>query len=292
MSKILCNPAVIGTFQPHLSEYDGIKKRRVPLDPVEAYYPAVVPEETFREAQALREVRKAPQRGRHAHTPITNVLAGLAECPKCGSTMTRVNKGKRSKPYLVCARAKTGAGCEYHSVPYAQIEDALARALPPRLRDLEGATGTDSTLDDEIVGAEELADQLREETRNLLDNLSHGHSPMIAQEAREKERRLEAALADLKSLQERRETATGLTVRARIEKALEAFEVSSGDLKVAVANQRLRTLFSKAVIEYDVGHLVLEWTHGGHLRMPYSHSFTKWPERGWQWQPVKQENDD
>lgn len=292
VSKILRNPAVIGTFQPHLSEYDGTKKRRVPLDPVEGYYPAVVPEETFREAHALREVRKAPQRGRHAHTPITNLLAGLAECPKCGSTMTRVNKGKRSKPTLVCARAKTGAGCEYHSVPYAKVEDALVRALPPRLRDLEGATGADSTLDDEIAGAEELVDQLREEVRNLLDNLSHGHSPMIAQEAREKEQRLDAALEGLRSRQERREAATGLTVQARVEKALGALERSPEALDVATANQCLRSLFSKAVIKYDIGHLEMEWTHGGHLRVPYSHNFTKWPEPGWQWQAKEQKNGD
>ncbi|MBX7482842.1 recombinase family protein [Qipengyuania qiaonensis] len=292
VSKILRNPAVIGTFQPHLSEYDGTKKRRVPLDPVEGYYPAVVAEETFREAQALREVRKAPQRGRHAHTPITNLLAGLAECPKCGATMTRVNKGKRSKPSLVCARAKTGAGCEYRSVPYAQVEAALVRALPPRLRDLEGATGADSQLDDEIGDTEERVDQLREQARNLLDNLSHGHSPMIAQEAREKEQELETALADLRGLLERREAATGLTVQARVDKALEALEVPLEDLDVAVANQRLRALFSKAVIDYELGDVELAWTHGGYLSLPYSHNFTKWPEPGWQWQAEEPENAD
>lgn len=291
VSKILRNPAVIGTFQPHLSEYDGTKKRRVPLEPVEGYYPAVVAEETFREAQALREVRKAPQRGRHAHTPITNLLAGLAECPKCGSTMTRVNKGKRSKPYLVCTKAKTGADCEYRSVPYGNIEMSLVHGLPPRLGELEGATGTDSMLDDEIMQAEELADQRRREARNLLDNLSHGHSPMIALELREKELELGDAQAALEALLERREVATGLTVQARIERALEALEPPSGELNIADANQRLRALFSKAVVQYDIGHVELEWTHGGCLRVPY-HNFKKGPETGWQWQVEEDQSDD
>ncbi|SMQ69505.1 Site-specific DNA recombinase [Altererythrobacter xiamenensis] len=276
ISKILQNPAVIGTFCPHLSEFDGTRKRRVPLEPVERYYPAVVSVETFQEAQALREVRKAPQRGRHAHTPITNILAGLAECPKCGATMTRVNKGSRSKPSLVCSRAKIGAGCTYRSVPYGEIEKAVLDALPKRLQLLEGATGKDTQLDDEIRGADEVVDQLRERASNLLNNLSLGHSPMIAQKARETEQQLEEALAALEALQKRREAATGRTVKVRIEKALEALQPVSGDVNVEEVNQRLRALFSRAVIQYDAVHVEFEWTHGGSLDFPYSHTFTKW----------------
>ena len=39
--------------------------------------------------------------------------------------MTRVAKGKRSRPSYVCTRAKVGGECAYKSVPCAVIEGAL-----------------------------------------------------------------------------------------------------------------------------------------------------------------------
>ena len=130
VKKILCNPAVIGTYVPHVIDYDNPekKKQRRPLKAVEGYYPAVVDRETFEHVQDILLGKTSQPRGRHARAPTQNVLASLGRCPKCGGTMTRVTKGPKSKagqPYLVCSKAKTGADCDYQTVRMSDVEDAL-----------------------------------------------------------------------------------------------------------------------------------------------------------------------
>ena len=125
VKKILENPAVIGIFTPHMLDRSGTTKRRIPQAPIHDYFPAVVQEGVFQDVQAQRVGGQhlARQGGKH---PIASIFAGLAECPICHSTMTRVWKGpKGGQARLVCTRAKTGAGCEYHGVHVEQAELAM-----------------------------------------------------------------------------------------------------------------------------------------------------------------------
>jgi DNA invertase Pin-like site-specific DNA recombinase len=284
VAKILANPAVIGTFHPHLIEYDDASKRRVPLEPVEGFYPAVVSRETFFEVQALKQALSAPQRGRHAHSPITNVLAGLAACPKCGESMTRVAKGNRSKPSYVCTRAKIGAGCEYKSVRCDVVQEALLRLLPGVLRNLEGATGGDEGLDDAIEKATEAVDHLHDRIGVLLDNLSYEQSPALRKRLAEREADLREAQEALQKLVERREVVTGLTVAARAERALEALEKPEEERSIPAINEALRRLFRKVTIDGPGQRIELEWTHGGAHTMPLALGvFKPWPGEGFKW---------
>src|SRR3546814_3977578 len=75
------------------------KKRRIPLDTVPHYFPAVISPETWADAQALLTAKGAP-RGRQAVAPLSNILSRLATCPKCAGTMTRVQKGDRKSTRL------------------------------------------------------------------------------------------------------------------------------------------------------------------------------------------------
>jgi DNA invertase Pin-like site-specific DNA recombinase len=269
IAKVLANPAAIGTMTPHIMEHQGGIKRRKAQEPLVGYYPAVVSPETFADVQALQTAHSAPSRGRHAAQPISNILAGLAACPSCGRTMTRVQKGARSKPSFVCTAAKAGAGCPYKSVPYAWVEEALLRGLPPRLANNEGVD-TDDDLERTIVNAEHDVDRLKHAAANLLDNLSHGHSPSLAARLRETEGELEAAESELRSLLERREAVSGLLVAARIAKAIAALQPPEGEvLDRAQANLGLRSLFKRAVINWPQGAIELEWTHGGTCEVPY-----------------------
>ena len=120
IAKITMNPAVIGTFLPHVKRKEVEDGKRKPLDPVFGYYPPVVDKATFTRVQALLKSR-TPLRGRHAANGVVrNLFSGLARCPKCGGTFTRVYKGSGPKggTYLACAVAKTGGGCKYHAVRY------------------------------------------------------------------------------------------------------------------------------------------------------------------------------
>ncbi len=291
IAKVLSNPAVLGRFQPHKLEYDGHKKGRRALEPVEGYFPAIISEEVFREAQALREVHGAPQRGRHAHAPVTNILAGLAVCPKCAATMTRVAKGKRSRPAYVCSRAKGGAGCEYKSVRCDRVEAALLRGLPERLRELEGAEGSSPGLQGELEAAEARVGFLNARAASLADTLSYKFSRAVSDRLDAVEADLEAARGAVRSLQERVASVSGQTVQARVKKALEALQPQSGEPVPAEVNLALRRIFKRAVIDWTAGKVDLEWTHGGLCSVPYS-TFTKWPGGGWSWQDEEETNDD
>lgn len=269
IAKVLSNPAAIGTIVPHQMEHEGGLKRRRPLQPVENYYPPVVPKEVFDDVQALQKAKTAPTRGRHAHAPISNILAGLAACPQCGRTMTRVQKGKRSKPSFVCTAAKAGAGCAYKSVPYLWVEGALLRGLSPRLLNHDGVEANDE-LEQEIVNAEHVVEALAEEIELLADNLAQVHSRTLATRLRQTETRREETLRHLQALHDRRSAASGLSIGARVTKAVAALQPTDGVLDRAEANLALRTIFKRAVINWPEGVIELEWTHGGVCEVPYA----------------------
>jgi Recombinase zinc beta ribbon domain len=59
-----------------------------------------------------------------AGNTIQSMLAGLARCPPCHGAMLRVTKSKTYR-YLVCSKARAGAGCTYHAVKQDAVEDTL-----------------------------------------------------------------------------------------------------------------------------------------------------------------------
>lgn len=265
VAKILSNPAVIGTYAPGVTEYEGQRKTRRLLEPVEGYFPAAVPLELWREVQALRSTHRAPSRGRHASKPISNILAGLAACPVCGATSTRVQKGKKSVPSFVCTRAKAGAGCTYKAVRYEWVETAVVERLPARLRDTPAGGGV-ADIDTRLGDVEGALDALRDKIENLVANLSVSHSSALSTELRKREGELEALLESRAGLLEKRVAATGPLVTQRVQRLLEALE---GPLDRAVANQAMRSVFSRVVVDYVSGNLEFEWTHGGTCEVPF-----------------------
>jgi DNA invertase Pin-like site-specific DNA recombinase len=133
--RILENPAVIGTYIPHSTEFKDRKKlRKAEGQPVPGYFPAIIDEDTFQRAQALRLGTPSPLRGKHANREGTrNLFGGLAKCSRCGASMVFMDKGAhkgRRYTYLICAKARIGAGCKYTVVPYAAVEEAFLRDAP------------------------------------------------------------------------------------------------------------------------------------------------------------------
>lgn len=133
--RILENPAVIGTYTPQVTDYQNRKKlRKADGKPVPGYFPSIVDEDTFQRVQAMRMDTPSPFRGQNAHAlEVKNVFGGLAKCSRCGEPMVYVSKGKykgRAYTYLICQKAREGAGCKYTLVPYADLEAAFLRDAP------------------------------------------------------------------------------------------------------------------------------------------------------------------
>lgn len=257
IQKLRDNPAVMGTFVPHQESHGEGGMQRLPLPPIPGYFPAIVDPALFESIQAMvaGRVPKAP-----AKTGIKSILAGLAKCPACGSTMTRITKGNAArggKPKLVCSRAKVGAGCQYRGVILEQVEQAIRGQIEPLLamppladetadKALEVSRTALEVVEEELQGLVRLAAQ--KPMRSVLERL----------DAMELERdRLKKDIAEM-------EEAAALTnhaaVQYRAENLLDILKVSPAD--VAQINAGLRSLFNAVVVDYTTGQLRFQWKSG------------------------------
>lgn len=259
IKKMLADPSTVGAFTPHRVETVGGKKLRIPTETVEGYFPAAIERETFEKVNAMSNGRAVKES--NGGGPA-NILAGLAKCPKCGATMTRVNKGgkKGGKPYLVCTTAKAGAGCEYRQVHIAAVEEAIIRNagwLNASLPSTDGAlqieydraTAAEEAVNDEIerlVGA--ITKLGKRSSRALLDRLHQNEA------ARDDLRRTIAALEGRIA-----ETLTN-RVQATAAQFVDAAEAEE-PRDVALINATLRQLFSKVEVDWPSGHLWFHWKH-------------------------------
>lgn len=120
LAKILENRAVLGEFQPHVK----VDAKRVPEgEAIRDYYPAIISEELFFQAQHSRSQRKIGGSGRKG-PGYTNLFTGLARCAYCHSNISFENKGSGSRggTYLVCGNAQRGRGCSATRWRYQDFE--------------------------------------------------------------------------------------------------------------------------------------------------------------------------
>lgn len=123
IAKTLANRAVLGEFQPHV-KIDG---SRVPEgEPISDYFPAIVSETLFFQAEHGRAQRKAGGSGRKG-PGYTNLFTGLARCAYCKSTIAFENKGSGSRggSYLICGDAQRGLGCAATRWRYRDFETSF-----------------------------------------------------------------------------------------------------------------------------------------------------------------------
>lgn len=268
ITKILENESVIGTFTPHLTEYDGEKTVRKPLSPIRDYYPAIVDEDTYRRVQALKRT-KAPRRGRHANSEVRNIFGGLLRCGKCGGSMTRISKGGTSE-YLICTTAKEGAGCEYKLVKYRVVETAFLENADPLLEGYPlGDGGLD--LDRQIADVEGGWEGIELAIGNLLETIQGHSSPAASNRLRELEGERERLETELRGLWEEKRELAGPLVTRRIELLQE--NLAESPLDRTVANALMRQVFTSIVLDRANGMLTFRWKHGGE-----SEVMVLWPE--------------
>jgi DNA invertase Pin-like site-specific DNA recombinase len=260
VSKILTNPAAVGTFIPHGStEVEG-KTVRVPWEPIRGYFPSVVDDETARRAALVLQPGRSSQRGRHAATPVRNLLAGLAKCPLCSGTMTRVSKGSRKKaglPYLVCADAKAGVSCRYHAVRLSHVEDAL-RSRADELTLKETLEDFDPELDD----LRTRLDGIQLEIVNLTDAVARsGASEALLTALGRKEAEQRALRHDLDTRTAEVETQREPLVERRLSDLRVSLKADPFD--AASANAALRLCANGVTVDFIQGELYVAWRHGG-----------------------------
>lgn len=261
--KVLRNPAVAGVFTPHSIEHEGAKKTRKPGEPVPNYFPAAVDADTFNAVQALMfGGTQSPRRGKHAVAEVQNVFGGLVRCHRCDGNMTRVAKGKKTRPYLVCSKAKVGAGCKYEAIPYHVVEQAFLSQLDELCRDTpKSDAGVQDDLEANETAITEVTDRMR---RALRAKPKAGTSSKGLQKLIEG---LERELRDLEAERDELSSRAAMTSLAYLKKRVAELRnaVSGADTGTAwrmTANSVLRQMFRAIVLTPSKGDMSFVWKAG------------------------------
>lgn len=264
ITKLLQSDAPIGTCVPHTIEHDGEgKKLKMPQQPIKGYYPAIISDELNDVVKLARtDVRSPVVKG---EAKVTNIFASLAKCPLCKGSMTKVNKGKRrSRPYLVCTKAKVGAGCTYKGVPYDELESFVIENWDRWLGDMPIGS---PELEDEYARLRLLIAETEGRIKSLVGNLSLQHSPALLQELKVLESEKEQFQKEMRECRAKLEIISyQMTVKRQ--KELKA-KFSEGELDRGVVNRMLRVLLSYVIIDYLAGQLVFGWKQGGETTFIY-----------------------
>lgn len=124
IKKILQTPAVYGWYTP--GKRLG-KHKRIKLDPIPDYFPPIISEETFLQAQdaITKRTSKGGRPGNHV-----NILSALLRCAKCHGSIYRLNRGNQSTPLFVCYNGRYGVSdCGYAPWPVSEVEEIVLTKL-------------------------------------------------------------------------------------------------------------------------------------------------------------------
>lgn len=274
VSKVLRSRAVIGELVPGRIEHVEGRKRRALEEPIPGAFPAVVSAEDWLAVRSMKDGHAPAVRGRGAGRELANVLAGLARCPVCQGSMTRVSKGPGGGvPKLVCARAKVGAGCTYHGVSLDDVERAVVEKAD-WLR--EGVPAGDQTpeLDRQ---ADALAGSIagtEEHLRELGEALEAAPSRKGAQALAKAEAELVTMRQELEAVEERRRLVDGGLVQERTHAMADAVRaLGDGTGNRAEVNARLKVLFDGVTVDYPTGRLLFHWRQGGSTPLQYAYDW-------------------
>jgi DNA invertase Pin-like site-specific DNA recombinase len=263
VAKILDNPAVTGVMTPHRVIFTGRKKTRQPLDPIEGYFPVVVDAQTFARVQAMKH---APS-GRK-DTEVQNVLASLATCSECGSTMTRENKGSRGRPKLVCVR--THGPCSAPRVDYEEVERCLVDRRVQLARTAPPASDAGRDVQREVASAEANLSNLEDRMEEIMRSIERRPSDALGRRLAKLEGEHKTAKDGLEELKRRQSILDGFAIQKRLDELKDS--LGSTPLNRAHVNTMLRLLASEVVIHWRDGRLVFVWQHSGESALQYA-----WP---------------
>jgi len=267
ITRILENPAVIGTYTVHTLEHEGKKKtRRKAGDPIPNYFPAIIDDDTFQRAQAIRLDTPSPMRGRNANREdVKNIFGGVIRCGRCARVMNYICKGQNKKTghkyaYLVCSQARYGAGCTYTAVPYGEVEGTFLRYGPGLLGQApigEAHTG----LDDEIRDMDNALGELIDQLSALAEAYSRQRLPSLLEKMQEMEETRKKWEAQRDDLYKRAGMLADPYIQKRIDELSEVIQAEQLDRRRA--NALIRMVFSTVTVHPEGGTMDFAYKHGG-----------------------------
>ncbi|MBD8677554.1 recombinase family protein [Sphingomonas sp. CFBP 13720] len=271
VSKVLRNPAVIGTLIPGQIRFMDGQRVRVHEQAVPGAFPAVVTEADWLAVRALKDGNAHAPRGRNAGRTIAHVFAGLARCPLCGSAMGRVNKGAPGKagvPKLVCSSAKAKAGCRYVSVPAEQVEAAFLQGWAALLDGYPTANGGHD-CDEQRRNLEAAIWGTEDHLENLSDALKREPLQATMRKMGRVQAELRSMRTELEALEQQRAMADRGLIETRLGNLQDLIEHEDGPDRAAI-NAALKVLLTGVVVDFGTGRLRFQWRQGGETALLYA----------------------
>lgn len=267
IQKLRDNPAVVGRFVPHVVQHTDAGKTRTALKPIENYFPAIIDLELFEQVQAMAAGR-VPKTKNQAGSQ--HVLAGMAKCPACGATMTRVSKGpasKGGKPKLVCTKAKVGAGCRYRGIVVEQIEQAILERLDPVLA---VPPLPDTAAERTLEGLRTSLGILVEEQRGLVQAIALKPVQSLLARLEAVDQELEKTRLKIDDLESAFAVSSKIAIEPRTTTLRRLLKDSPADTRKI--NASLRALFEDVIVDYKTGELRFRWKSGAESKL-----ISAWP---------------
>jgi hypothetical protein len=271
VAKMVRNPAVIGTLIPGHMRYSNGHRVRVHEDPIPGAFPPIIKENDWLAVRTLKDGQVHAPRGRNAGREVTNIFAGLARCPLCGSAMARINKGapeKGGRPKFVCRAAKAKAGCRYVSVPVEDAETAFLHSWAhlwdtvPTPNGGEDLDALRRNLEAAIWGTED-------HLENLAAALKQQPLQATLREMARVEAELRSMRVELDEVDHRRSTADRGLIECRLAHLQGLIEQEGGPDRAAI-NITLKLLLTGVVVDFRTGHLRFQWRQGGESELMYT----------------------
>ena len=256
--KILQSSAPAGTFTPHTSTRDEKTRRRkdVPTQGIEGYFPAAVDKTTY--GRATRRLSTTGARGRHVGGMVKAMMAGVMKCKRCGQSVIRVSKGQYS--YYVCSRANARAqGCAYEAIRQDAFDDWFAEQMPDIISEAPRGKTT-AALDRQIAKRQVGVDQLENETMDMARLAAEERSIAAKRALRETEAKLHEEQGSLRALRAQRDALTTASVADRLrtlKKTMAARPRNTRD-----ANDALKQAMRRIDLDLAGATVEIHWHHG------------------------------
>jgi DNA invertase Pin-like site-specific DNA recombinase len=264
ISRLLRNPAVVGTFQPTSTSFEGRKRLRRPAcEPIPGYFPAIVEEALFQQVQAMLADTAGPSRGK-SKGDTKNLFGGLAVCSKCGSSMRRkvaayklADGTRKTYSYFACTASMAGAGCSYNAVVYETVEASFLRQAGVLFAQ---APTSDDGLEAEVLRAAGAVDALEEHRVKLRDLMLETGLRSLAADLQAAEVELENLKATRDALVAKANASAGPVLDGRLGELGAA--LGQDALDRAKVNALLRSVLSRVIVDTEAKSGRLVWKHG------------------------------
>lgn len=252
VKKILTNPAVIGTFVPHVLDKTSGRIKRIPQEHRPNLWPAAVEQDVYE--RVSRRMAAGSPKGKHADRSTTSIFSGLIRCAHCAGSVVRVSKGEHV--YLVCSKANAKGDCRYLAVPYSNADAAVRDNIDPLIDHAPRGINAPE-MDEKISALDAEVSDLTEEAAAYARELRATASPTVRAQLREADAKLTVAKESLRTMKELRERIAGPFVQHRLEQLREAFHREPGD--VGEINRCLKATLERIVMDPTQGRLWLRW---------------------------------